>query len=341
MRLLVAIVNYKTAPLVIDCLRSLEPEIAESAELRGARVVVVDNASGDGSDRVLAAAIKANGWSAWAELEVAPQNGGFSYGNNRAIEKYVDRSRSERPEYVLLLNPDTRVRPGALRVLLEFMDGHPDVGIAGGGLEDPDGAPQHCRFRFPSILGELESTLEVGAVSRLLARYKIAPPLADRAHPIDWVAGASMIVRMAVFDAIGRMDEDYFLYYEEVDFTRRAARAGFRCWWVPGARIVHLVGQSTGVTVRHSRPARRPRYWFESRWRYFEKHHGALYAYAASAAWILGQIGRMLVRLVRARPNVDPPHLLRDFVRYTFGRKSAPVRVRAPEKDRSRDRRAA
>jgi GT2 family glycosyltransferase len=318
MRLLVAIVNYRTAPLVVDCLRSLAPEIAN---LGDARVVVVDNASGDGSERVLSNAIAKNGWSAWATLKPAARNGGFSYGNNRAIEEFVDRSFGDRPEYVLLLNPDTLVRAGALRVLLDFMDRNQGVGIAGAGLEDPDGTPQHCRFRFPSLLGELESTLEVGVVSRCLARHKVAPPLVDDAHPIDWVAGASMIIRTSVFDAIGLMDEDYFLYFEEVDFTRRAAAAGIPCWWVPQSRIVHLVGQSTGVTVRDARPARRPRYWFESRWRYFVKHHGRAYALAASLAWMVGHVGHEIIRVVRRRPNLGPPCLLSDFVRYTFGKK--------------------
>jgi GT2 family glycosyltransferase len=334
MRLVVAIVNYRTASLVVDCLRSLAPEIAQ---LRGAHVVVVDNASGDGSERVLAEAIARNGWSGWATFKPAPLNGGFSYGNNRAIEDFVGRLDADRPEYVLLLNPDTLVRAGALHVLLDFMDRHPDVGIAGGGLEDPDGTPQHCRFRFPSILGELESTLQVGAVSRLLARHKVAPPLTHEAHPIDWVAGASMIVRTSVFDAIGLMDEDYFLYYEEVDFTLRAAHAGFRCWWVPESRIVHLVGQSTGVTVRDARPGRRPRYWFESRWRYFVKHHGRAYATAASVAWMLGQVGHEMIRVLRRRPSLGPPCLLRDFVRYTFGKRRTADRQRrasAPPQER-------
>lgn len=333
MRLLVAIVNYRTAPLVVDCLRSLAPEIAA---IPGAHVVVVDNASGDGSERVIGRAIAENDWTAWVTLKLATRNGGFSYGNNRAIEDFVDRSRADRPEYVLLLNPDTIVRPNALRVLLEFMDAHHDVGIAGSALEDPDGTPQHCRFRFLGILGELESTLQVGTVSRALARYKIAPPLVREAHPIDWVAGASMIVRLAVFDAIGAMDESYFLYFEEVDFTLRAARAGFPCWWVPESRVVHLVGQSTGVTSRTQRPTRRPRYWFESRRRYFVKHYGRAYALAASVAWIVGHTGHALICALRRRPSLDPPHLLWDFVRFTFGPQRAAEPPAAAESPRTR-----
>lgn len=321
MRLLIAIVNYRTGALVADCLRSLASEMVG---LPGSLVVVADNASGDGSLELLQRTITEHRFDAWARVLALPKNGGFSYGNNRAVERFLDRAAIERPDYVLFLNPDTVVRPGALRALLAFMDAHTEVGIAGSRLEDPDGTPQHCRFRFLSILGELEHTLQIGAVSRLLARQKIAPPLVDHAHPIDWVSGASMIVRRAVFDDIGLMDEHYFLYYEELDFTLRAARAGWPCWFVPESRVVHLVGQSTGVTNRHEKPKRRPRYWFDSRKRYFVKNHGRMYFAAASVAWFAGTLLRRCVGWLRRRPDEDPPRLLADFVRYGFTRAPRP-----------------
>ncbi|MFN0242933.1 MAG: glycosyltransferase family 2 protein [Planctomycetota bacterium] len=317
MRLLIAIVNYRTGALVADCLRSLASEMAE---LPGALAVVADNASGDGSVELLERTIAEHGFGAWARVLALPANGGFSYGNNRATERFLDHAAVDRPEYVLFLNPDTVVRPGALRALLAFMDAHADVGIAGSRLEDPDGTPQHCRFRFLSIPGELEHTLQIGAVSRVLARYKIAPPLVDHAHPIDWVSGASMIVRRAVFDDVGLMDEEYFLYYEELDFTLRAARAGWPCWFVPESRVVHLVGQSTGVTNRHEPPKRRPRYWFDSRRRYFVKNYGPTYCAIASLAWLAGTLLRRAIGFVRRRPVDDPPHLVADFLRYGCAR---------------------
>ena len=132
--------------------------------------------------------------------------------------------------------------------LVEFMNDHPKVGIAGSRLENPNGTPQCSAFRFHSVLSELEGGLRLGIVSRLLRNRVVAPPVSDEQHETDWVAGASMIVRHGVFADIGLMDEGYFLYFEEVDFCLRAHRAGWHCWYVPASRVVHLVGQSSGVT---------------------------------------------------------------------------------------------
>src|SRR5688572_15821310 len=133
MRLLIVIVNYRTASLTIDCLRSLAPEMAD---LPAARVVVTDNASGDDSVARLESAIRDNLWNWWCELMPLPRNGGFAYGNNEGIRPALESKHP--PQYVLLLNPDTVIRPGAIRALIEFMDARPNVGIAGSRLEDPD-----------------------------------------------------------------------------------------------------------------------------------------------------------------------------------------------------------
>jgi len=121
-----------------------------------------------------------------------------------------------------------------------------------------------------------------------------------------------------VFDAIGLMDERYFLYYEEVDFCLRARRAGWACWYVPASRVVHLVGQASGVTDV-KRPAKRvPRYWFESRSRYFRSNHGWLYERMASLAWAVGFGLWRVRRRLQGKPDTDPPHMLWDFVRFNF-----------------------
>src|SRR5262249_24939007 len=152
------------------------------------------------------------------------------------------------PDYVLLLNPDTVVRPGAIRPLIDFMERHPEVGITGCRLEYPDGEPQRSAFRFPTIWSEFEGGIRVGVLSKLLNREVVAPRVSDEPHPTDWMAGASMLVRRAVFDDIGLMDEGYFLYFEETDFCLRARRAGWPGWYVPASHVVHLVGQASGVT---------------------------------------------------------------------------------------------
>lgn len=310
MRILVVIVNYRTARLTIDCLRSLAPQV-DPAEMR---VVVTDCASGDDSPGVISDAIAANGWSAWTTLMPLERNGGFAYGNNAAIVPAMQSA--SRPEYVLLLNPDTIARPGAIQALVDFLDAHPQAGIVGSRLEDPDGTPQQSAFRFPSIQSEFEGGIRLGVVSRLLRRYIVARPAADQPHLTDWLAGASMMIRAQVFDAIGYLDERFFMYFEEVDFCRRARRAGWPCWYVPASRVVHLVGQSSGVTDVKLRK-RRPPYWFASRKRYFVKNHGRGYACLADAAWSIGFALWRARRFVQRREDPDPPSLLSDFLRHS------------------------
>ena len=309
----IVIVNYKTPALVVDCLRSLVEEVKVVGDCK---VVVVENGSPDESATIIGKAITENGWQSWAEQLAIPKNLGFAGGNNVALQPLL--AADPKPDYVLLLNPDTVVRPGAVKVLLDFLEAHPQIGIAGSRLEDPDGTPQRSAFRFHTIRSELENGLKLGFVSRLFAGSLVAPPVRDDEHAIDWVAGASMLVRREVFDAIGLLDDGYFLYYEEVDFMLRAARAGWPTWYVPTSRVVHLVGQASGVTDT-KKPARRlPPYWFAARKRYFTKNHGWFYAKAADVCWLGGFMLWRLRRRVQGKPDTDPPHYIGDFVRYTW-----------------------
>ena len=159
----------------------------------------------------------------------------------------------------------------------------------------------------------------LGAATRLLSRNVVAPPVKDTAHATDWVAGASMIVRRDVIEQVGLMDERYFLYFEEVDYCRKARRAGWSCWYVPTSRVVHLVGQSTGVTDTKRPPRRVPDYWFASRRRYFRQNHGLMYCRLADAAWACSHALWRVRRWLQRKPDNDPPGLLGDFLRYNFG----------------------
>lgn len=308
--LLVVIVNYRTASLTIDCLHSL---VSEVRAVPGTRVVVTDNNSGDDSVERIGSAIETEGWGDWASLMPLERNGGFAYGNNAAIRPALQSTNP--PIYVLLLNPDTIVRPGALKSLVDFMNKQPDVGIAGSRLEDPDGTPQRSAFRFHTVLSELESGIRLGVVSKILSNWIVAPPVSDEIHQTDWVAGASMIVRREVFETAGLMDEDYFMYYEEMDFCLQAKKAGWSCWYVPQSRVVHLVGQSSGVTDTKRPPKRQPQYLFDSRRRYFIKNYGWLYAALADHAWASGFSLWRVRRVLQGRPDPDPPKALSDFLR--------------------------
>jgi N-acetylglucosaminyl-diphospho-decaprenol L-rhamnosyltransferase len=314
MKLLVVIVNYRTADLTIDCLRSLRDQI------EGHRVVVVDGDSRDGSAKTIAADIERNNWSTWASLIPLGHNGGFAFANNTAIRPAL--SAPEAPQYVLLLNPDTIVRPGAIASLLEFMDAHPKVGIAGSRLEEPDGTPQQSAFRFPGVLSELESGTRIALVSSFLRKQLVPMPVPREACQVDWVAGASMMIRRETFDAIGLLDEQYFMYFEEVDFCLRAKKAGWACWYVPRSRVMHLVGRSSGVTDVSQSRKRRPGYWFASRRRFFLTHHGRVRTALADILWATGFTLWRVRRAILRQPDNDPEHLLADFVRHNFRGKS-------------------
>ena len=308
--LLVVIVNYRTPQLTIACLQSLVGEVQQLPHLQ---VAVVDNHSEDGSVEEIRAAIAQAGWQDWVSVQASGRNGGFAYGNNVAIKPAL--ASQQPPDYVLLLNPDTIVRPGALTALVEFLEQHPDVGIVGSRLEHPDQTPQHSAFRFPTIWSEFDQGLALGLVTKLLSRWVIAPPIQSTACPTDWVSGASLMVRRAVFDAIGLLDESYFMYFEEVDFCRRALQAGWLCWYVPQSRVVHLVGQSSGVKDPQRPTKRLPQYWFDSRQRFFRKHYGWLYTALTDALWLLGFSLWRVRRVLQRKPDLDPPHLLSDFLR--------------------------
>lgn len=312
MKLLIVIVNYRTPELTVDCLRSLRDEVGQVEG--GARVVVTDNASPDDSAERIAAAMPE--FAPWATFMSLDRNGGFAWGNNQAIAPAL-RS-DDPPEYVHLLNPDTLVLPGGIVELVKFMDAHRQAGIAGSRIENPDGSVRRSAFRFHTIPSEFESEVRLGAVSKLMRNRVIAPEPPAGNEKVDWVSGASMIVRRKVFDDIGLLDEGYFMYYEEADFALRANRAGWPCWYVPASRVVHLVGQASGVTGARRAEKRRPSYWFDSRRRYFVNNHGHAAALFADVAWTSGAAIHRVLRFVRCKQRTDPAWLLWDFLRHTL-----------------------
>lgn len=315
---LVVVVNYRVAELCIQALESLEDQLPGNERCR---VVVVDNASGDDSDDAIEAAIKERGWTEWARLVRSPDNGGYAAGNNVAILPAL--SSEDPPDYVLLLNPDTIARSGAIEALWEFLEQHPEVGIAGSRLEDADGTQHHSRYRFPSLRSEIDDRLGLGFVTRLFENHRIAPPLINETHPIDWVAGASMLIRRAVFESVGSLDPGYFLYFEEVDFCLRARRAGWSCWYVVESRVAHLAGMSSGIDATQTTRPRLPDYWFESRRRYWVKNYG--YVYAVLNDWI-GLTCFALLRMrqrIQGKADNQPEQFGRDLLRHSFSRGGA------------------
>ena len=148
----------------------------------------------------------------------------------------------------------------------------------------------------------------------MLSRYEVAPPAPVATCSVDWVSGASLIVRSEVFRQVGLLDERYFMYYEETDFCLRANRAGWECWYVPASRVVHLSGQASGGVAAAARK-RVPAYFFDSRRWYFVKNHGPVRAAMADAAYAGTYALWRVRRWVQRKPDNDPPRLLSDIVR--------------------------
>ena len=308
-------VNYRTPARMIECLKAVAEEIGS---IHNAKMIIVDNASGDGSFEMIAEAIEKNSWQQWACVIAADCNGGYAYGNNFAIRQAL--ASPSPPEYIHLLNPDTEVRKNALCALKNYMDMHPQVGIAGSRYENPDGSEWKVAFRFPSIMGEFEKGICFGPVSRLLRKYIVAMNMGYETSRVDWLPGASMLIRRGVFEQIGLFDENYFLYWEETDFCLNAARSGWLAYYVPESVVMHVAGDSTGVSNNNPNSEIKPlpNYVFESRRYYFRKNYGLIYAAIADVAWIAGILLHKLRMLLERHRDYDPPNLLRGAVKYSF-----------------------
>jgi N-acetylglucosaminyl-diphospho-decaprenol L-rhamnosyltransferase len=273
--LLVAIVNYRTPDVTIQCLRSLAPELGSI--VGGARAVVVDNASGDDSAARIVAEIRARGWGGWARLVEADRNPGFAAGTNRAIEAGFSFGR---PRFVLMLNSDTVVRPGAIVACLERMRAEPTIGVFSCKLEGADGSVQTVARLFPTPWRVfIETTGLPWAFPGWFGWANTEDPGWDRAtiaRDVEWLGGAFLLVRAELLERIGGLDEDFFLYGEDIEFCHRVARAGFRRRYDPGASIVHLGGASSDAT-RMPAKSRQASLW---KGRYLVQHR----CYGAGAA---------------------------------------------------------
>jgi N-acetylglucosaminyl-diphospho-decaprenol L-rhamnosyltransferase len=220
----VVVVTHNHADFIGTCLDALLPEAAAI----GAEVIVVDNRSDDAS-----AAIAAS--FAGVRLMVAGRRQGFAANSNMGMA--VARGR-----YLLLLNPDTEVMPGALAALVSFMDARPTVGLCGARLLYPNGDVQPSARRFPTPLAGLVRRTPLRALlggSRANRRHLMLDDDLDEARPVDWLLGACMCVRRSALEQVGPLDEGYFLYVEDIDWARRMHEAGWEVYYVPQARIKH------------------------------------------------------------------------------------------------------
>jgi hypothetical protein len=225
MKLSILIVNWNTRDLVTRCIDSIlhyPPDCDYE-------VIVVDNHSLDGSAEAL---FNLSSRSKQIRIIKSFQNFGFAKGNNLAYQ-------NSSGEYVLLLNPDTQVREGALEGMVEYLESHPEIGVLGPKLLNPDGTIQHSVRRFPGIFS---AVAVFAGLHRLipLRQYLMPDFNYEKTAGVDQVMGAAFLTRRKVIEELGSfLDENFWLWYEEVDFCRRIKAAGYKIVYYPGAEIRH------------------------------------------------------------------------------------------------------
>ena len=264
MRLSIIIVSWKVKDLLQKCLVSLQAE----RRALDFEVWVVDNHSQDGTVEMVQAEFS------WVKLIASQDNNGFAKGNNLAIQQIVSSS-----DYIFLLNPDTEVKPGALHTLVQFMDDHPEAGAVGPKLLNPDGSLQPSCKSFPTVSTLVFNSLFLDVLfskSKIFGRYEMSWWLHDDIREVDQPMGAALLVRQAVIDQIGLMDEQFYMFFDEVDWCYRIKQAGYSVYFTPEAEIIHHGGQSI-----KSAEMRMSVHWHRSLKRFFQKHYGI-------AEWVTG-----------------------------------------------------
>ncbi len=248
MKLSIIIVNFNTKELLSRCLNSIfSHPCSEPFE-----VLVVDNASSDGSSEMIKQTYPQ------VKLISNQENVGFARANNRGI-------REAKGIYILLLNSDTEVQKGSLQGLVNFMDYHPKAGAAGCQLLLPDGTPQSFTYGKDPTLPYLVKRI----FFMILKRKYLHRWSGDKEIEIDWVTGACMIVRKKAIDSAGYLDENIFMYFEDNDWCYRIRGKGWKIYFVPQIRVLHLGGRSLGADD----PQRKADY-YKSLVYFYKKHYG-------------------------------------------------------------------
>ncbi|MBM2826644.1 MAG: hypothetical protein HW403_708, partial [Dehalococcoidia bacterium] len=250
----IIIVSYNVRELLGDCLRSLYSNVGISM-----KVYVADNDSHDGSADLVAAEFPQT------HLMRSPINGGYAYANNLALKDMGLSPASSNDEsvsgqqstnnshssgrYILLLNPDTSLPSGALRSMVEYMDEHPEVGIAGPKLVRQDGTLDlACRRSFPTPEISLYRMLGISKLfpnSRRFARYNLTYLDPDLPAEVDSVVGAFMMIRREAIEQAGLLDETFFLYGEDLDLALRIKSKGWKVMYYPEVTVLHYKGESS------------------------------------------------------------------------------------------------
>lgn len=251
----VSIVNTNNRVLLEECLAS----IYRTTRQISFEILVVDNCSNDGSAEMVRAG--------FPEVQVIQNDRilGYSASHNRALQRCNGR-------YVLVFNEDMIVLPGAFDHMVAFMDAHPDAGMLGCRLSNPDGSLQPSCWPFPNLPSRLFRALYLDKLfpgSSLTGGYTLGSWAYDSVREVDVIMGCCVFLRREVLDQVGLMDERFFIYFEETDWCYRTKQHDWKIYFTPGAEIIHYGGQST-----RRQSARMATIYLQSLLKYFRKHHG-------------------------------------------------------------------
>jgi GT2 family glycosyltransferase len=237
MRLSIVTVSWNTRDLLDRCLTTVKEELDRMSDLE-AEVFLIDNDSHDGSADMVAQN------HPWVRLVRNTENLGFAKANNQALKE-------SKSEYALLLNPDTEVKPGAIKKLLDFLDANPKAGVVAPQLLNTDGTVQRSCRAFPTFIGMLYELLGLSRMfpagssqGTQFRAYKMLDWNHDDRREVDQPEGACLMIRRKVLDEVGLLDEGYFMLFEEVDWCYRVKQHGWQIWFDPDAQVVHHYGQS-------------------------------------------------------------------------------------------------
>lgn len=315
-KIAISIINFRTRELTLQCIGSA----LASIEGIDGQVIVVDNASNDGSAEAIAAWIDAQPAGTPVKLIRSETNTGFSGGHNQGIQAC-------NAEFYLLLNSDALLRPGFCATILKTAAAQPDYGLFAPRIEHDDGKVQASCFRFPGPASELIRSANTGYVTRALKKYEVSLGEAPEPKRIEWASFACILLRGKMLEQIGPMDEGYFLYFEDAEYCLRARRAGWRVFYVPQAVAVHFRGGSGPVKALISKQKRLPAYYYSSRSRFLYQAHGWGGLMAANLAWYMGRMVAHLRRLAGSRPHPMADNQLWDIwinVRRPLGPRHGP-----------------
>jgi len=281
MKLSICIVNFNAKEYLRKCLES----IYATSSKESFEIIVVDNASSDGSQEMIEQNFKK------VRLIKNSENLGFAKANNQAL-------KASNGEYLFVLNNDTIVSNNSLDILIKFMKEHPEVGACGPKILNADGTIQHqCKRGFPTPWNSLSYFLKLDKLfpkSKLFGGYLLTYLDSEKIQEVNSLSGAAMLVKDKIIKEVGYMDENYYLYADDIDWCYRIKKAGWKIYYLPEAQIIHYGGK--GGTAK--KPYRNIYYFYRTAFLFYRKHLAKSYLFLINWLVYFGILTKFIITLL-------------------------------------------